>query len=343
MGNHSLKIVQVIDTLNIGGGERVFVDMCNVLNENNEKVEVLYLLVPGELHKDLNDTISFKALKRNNKWSFSKMYECSLILKQYDVIHCHFRHVYKYIALVSLIFRVKSRIILHDHFGAIDVNKKVPFMFKGLLKPKRYIGVSNSLCDWAINHLNLNDKDVFVLQNIIVKTTNFQKIPNPKDLVLVSNIKRIKNNQFALMIAKKSQFSLMLIGRSQEKEYFDDLMHQKLNLDVEIVQDIQNIQPILLNFKLGLHASISESGPLVLIEYLAQGLPFLAYETGEVAKIIKPYFPEYFIDNFDVDEWVKRIKTLIETPKNTQLMEEVFVKYFSKTAYYQKLKNIYYA
>lgn len=343
MGNQKLKIVQVIDTLNVGGGERVFVDMCNILKENHEKVEVLYLLTPGALHFELNTKIKFTALNRKNKLSFSKMYECSLLLKQNDIIHCHFRHVYNYITLVSLIFRVKTKIILHDHYGSIDVNKKVPIMFKGFFKPKTYIGVSNSLTDWAINYLNINKKNVFILPNLIVKTINFQKLSCQKDLILVSNIKTIKNNQFAIDIIEKSQFSLLIIGKNQEDNYFKNLLNRATNLGIEINQNVEKTQPILLNFKLGLHTSISESGPLVLIEYLAQGLPFLAYETGEVAKILKPYFPEYFIDNFNVEEWIKRIEKLLNSTKNSKLMEEVFEKHFSQTQYYQKLKDIYYA
>lgn len=336
-----MKILQVIDTLNIGGGERVFIDICNLLKESNENVEVLYLLTSGELHKDLNFDIPFRILNRNNKWSFSKMYECSLILKENDIIHCHFRHVYKYIALVSLIFRVKSKIILHDHYGSIDLNKSIPFLFNNLIKPKKYIGVSNSLYDWAISYLKVNKKCVFVLQNIIIKTTKFEMLYNKTDIVLVSNIKPIKNNLFVLDIVKKSRFSIMIVGRNQDDEYFNKLTNQISDLKIEINQEIEKTQPILSNFKLGLHTSFSESGPLVLIEYLANGLPFLAYETGEVAKILKPYFPEYFIDNFDVDKWVERIEMLIETPKKTHLINEVFEKYFNKKDYYQKLKDIY--
>jgi glycosyltransferase involved in cell wall biosynthesis len=342
MSSKTLKILQVIDTLNVGGGERVFVDMCNILKENDENIEVLFLFTPGKLHNELNNEICFNSLDRKSKWSFSKMYECSLYLKQNDVIHCHFRHVYKYIALICFVFRIKSKIILHDHYGSIDVNKKIPFLFKGFLKPKLYIGVSNSLCEWAFEFLKINKNEVFLLQNIILKTTNVEKMLKQKDLILVSNIKPIKNNQFAIDIVKKSKFSLMIVGRNQDDEYFNELVNKKSNLNVEINQKIQKTQPIFSNFKLGLHTSVSESGPLVLIEYLAQGLPFLAYETGEVAKVLKPYFPEYFIDNFDVDKWIERIEMLIETPKNSQFMDEVFEKHFSKKQYYQKLKDIYY-
>lgn len=343
MSNQNLKIIQVIDTLSIGGGERVFIDMCNILKENNENVEVLFLLNPGELKNELHNEILFNALNRKSKWNFYKMYECSLLLKKNNIIHCHFRHVYRYVALICFLFRIKSKVILHDHYGSIDINKSVPFLFKSLLKPKTYIGVSNSLTDWAIDFLKINKKNVFTLQNIILKTNKVKKLSNTKDLILVSNIKPIKNNKFVLDVIKHTDFTLLMVGKNQDDFYYEELEKAKsdLNLKVEIDQSITQIQPILNNFKLGLHTSMSESGPLVLIEYLAQGLPFLAYETGEIAKVLKPYFPEYFIDNFIVDEWIKRINYLLETPLDKRQMEDVFEKHFSKNEYYNRLKKIY--
>jgi len=44
-------------------------------------VAVLFLLEGGELAQYLNPTIPIKALKRYNKWSLFKMYECYSELK----------------------------------------------------------------------------------------------------------------------------------------------------------------------------------------------------------------------------------------------------------------------
>ena len=104
-----MKILQVIDVLNVGGAERVFVDMCNILKENNQNVTALILLNKrGDLTVNLN--IPIIELNRRNKWDVFTMYKCSLILKEYDIIHCHLRQVYKYLSLVKLIFNVKNKL-----------------------------------------------------------------------------------------------------------------------------------------------------------------------------------------------------------------------------------------
>jgi glycosyltransferase involved in cell wall biosynthesis len=338
-----MKILQVIDTLNVGGAEKVFVDICNILYENDIKITSFFLLDAGILNEELNENIPVIELNRTNKWSLAKMQRCSKILKQYDIVHCHFRHVYKYIALVSKIFNVKSKIILHDHYGSIDIDKEIPFLLNSFLKPNYYIGVSRSLQQWAENSLKIKSGNVFVLENIISKSNLKQDYSNASDLILVSNIKPVKNNKFGLELIEKLNASLLLVGQNQNNTYYAEILKKKNSNDsnCNIDSSIKNVQPILHCFKLGLHTSMSESGPLVLIEYLAQGLPFLAYETGEVSKILKTYFPDYFIDNFEVNQWTDRITMLLSKKNDTVKMQEVFEKHFGKEQYFKKLISIY--
>lgn len=336
-----MKILQVIDTLNVGGAERVFVDMCNILHEKNHDITALFLLNGGILQQKIHPEITCIELNRIHKWRLEKMKECANIIKQYDIVHCHFRHVYKYITLVQKLFHLDTKVILHDHYGSIDIDKSIPFLFNSVFKPKYYIGVSNSLTSWATKTVRISVRHVFLLENIIVKNESKQDLPITYDLILVSNIKPVKNNIFAAQIAKNNNNSLLLVGGNQDEEYYLKLKSEIVSTDIEINSNVSEVQPILHNARLGLHTSISETGPLVLIEYLAQGLPFLAYETGEVAKILKPELPEYFIDNFDIHQWCERINKLLNTPTDKERLEKIFHKYFGTEQYYNKLIDIY--
>jgi glycosyltransferase involved in cell wall biosynthesis len=341
-----MKILQVIDILNVGGAEKVFVDICNVLKENNEDVSALFLLNGGDLKKYIKITVLVHELNRKNKWSIKTMYQCSIILKQYDIIHCHVTHVYRYIKLVSLLFPLKkSKIIFHNHNGSINIDKKVPLFFNSILKPDYYIGVSKILIHWAINYLKIQTKNSFLLENIIIKEESHEDYSCVKryDLILVSNIKKNKNQHFAIQLAKLLNSSLHLVGKVQDEDYNKVLLNHAANSTQLITfnHSLDNVQSVLGSAKLGLHTSIYETGPLVIIEYLAQGLPFLAYDSGEVAVILKPYFPEFFIDNFEISQWVERIEMLMNKKPNLVKMQEVFEKHFGKEQYFNKLISIY--
>jgi hypothetical protein len=335
-----MKIIQVIDTLTVGGAEKVFVDICNLLFERDQDVSALFLLESGDLKEDLNSNIECFELHRVNKWSYIKMKECSTILDDFEIIHCHFRHVYRYISLVKKIFPFKGKLIFHDHYGSIDIDNKIPFLFSSIQKPNYYIGVSNTLTKWAIERLKINEKFVFKLENIIIKNTQKQELDSIFDFILVSNIKPLKNNQFAVDLAKKLNKSLLLIGQNQNNDYYNKL-NESISDGIVIKTDISNAQSVLHQAKFGLHTSVSETGPLVLIEYLAHRLPFLAYETGEVAKTLKKYFPVFFIDNFDLIQWKERIEMIKNSTIDFSQFDKVFEKEFGKENYYQKLLSIY--
>ncbi len=335
-----MKILQVIDTLNVGGAEKVFIDMCSVLFENNQQVSALFLLESGALSSEFNPEIQKFELYRKNKWSVKKMKECSIILNKFEIVHCHFRHVYRYVTLVNKLFPFNAKIILHDHYGSIDVDTKVPFLFSSFFKPNFYIGVSNTLVKWAKNNLQLEDKNVFLLENIIIKNLQIKERKKNYDFILVSNIKKIKNNQFAIDLAKKLNKSLLLVGKNQDESYYQNIQNS-LTDSIEIDATISNAQQVLHCAKFGLHTSFSETGPLVLIEYIAHGLPFLAYETGEVSKVLKNYFPLFFIDNFDINQWEERVKKINENQIDYSKFENVFQKEFGKLNYYRKLVEIY--
>ena len=341
-----MKILQVIDTLNVGGAEKVFVDICNILNENQVDVSALFILKGGVLQDKIKSGILIYELNRKSRWNIRAMYQCSLIIAKFDIVHCHSSHVYRYIKLVSRLFFLKKiKIIFQDHNGIINVNKKIPLFFNSILKPEYYIGVSDVLVQWSINQLKIDKEQCFLLENIIVRdTTQDLSVKTKKyDLILVSNIKTNKNQLFGIQLANRLNKSMLLVGKIQDDKY-NDLLHNSINIGDKTIQfdyEINEVQRILKDAKIGLHTSLYETGPLVLIEYLAQGLPFLSYDTGEVANILKPYFPEFFIDNFEIEQWEERINLLLSRKPEIDKMNEVFEKHFGKQQYFNKLKHIY--
>ncbi len=110
---------------------------------------------------------------------------------------------------------------------------------------------------------------------------------------------------------------------------------------VEIVKKETDVQRFFGNFSLAIHTSFSETGPLVLLEYLSRGLPFLAHETGEVANLLKKEIPECFINQLDVNAWEVRIEMLLANPPSPDKLKRLFNKYFGAKQYVQQCVAIY--
>jgi glycosyltransferase involved in cell wall biosynthesis len=100
---------------------------------------------------------------------------------------------------------------------------------------------------------------------------------------------------------------------------------------------------LLNNYKFGLCTSISESGPLVVLEYFVSGLPFIAFKTGGICEILFKYVPEYFMDDFVLENWIERYKLLEKDyqriPK--ELIDRVINTEFNSELYADKLMDIY--
>jgi|TARA_B110000503_G_scaffold55775_1_gene89478 glycosyltransferase involved in cell wall biosynthesis len=331
-----MKVLQVIDQLGVGGAERVVIDMTNLLHEANIDVSFLALLGPKDQDFEIDSRIPKYYLYRKSKFSFNKLFSLRKILVKYEIIHVHMRHTFRYVQLVSKLFRINSKVILHDHSS----DYSVPFLLNTFLKPNYYIGVNNHLINWCKSNLYL-DKNVFLLKNIIVKK-NITTVRKIDDFVMVGNIKSGKNQLFAIELAYYLNKKLTIIGKVQDQVYYQLLKDKVQDLGIEntitFVHDENNPQKRLNEFKIGLMTSKSESGPLVLIEYLAQSLPFISYNTGSVSNVLADELPDSFVDSFELSEWNKK---LVLISKSQIDYKSLYDTYFSPSNYSQECIAIY--
>lgn len=334
-----MKVLQIIDILDVGGAERVFVNMCNLLHNHKVNVSTLVFGRVGKLESELLENIPKVPFKRSNKWNLKEWYTLSKIFRQYDILHVHMRHNFVYVKLIAKLFRVKTKIILHDHSSEF---KDVSSSLKLFLRPMYFIGVSNKLVQWSKNTLKVKDHHAFLLYNTVVRK-EVGKVGRKEGIVVVGNIKPGKNQLFVIELLPLLQMNVTFIGRIQDKPYFLELKERisALNLKdrVTFLTDIDNVQEQLPKFKLALMPSVKESGPLVLVEYLAQELPFVSYKTGEISEVLSETFPSLFLTNFQKDQWLEKI-SLVSKDEHSGL-RALYEKSFSPSKYIQLCTKIY--
>lgn len=344
----TMKVLQVIDYLNVGGAEKMLVNISNKLHNNMQNLAVLLIAGKGDLFSSLDSEILTHQLNRKSKFDIKAFKQLKSILKEYDIIHVHLKHNYRYVALCNLYFKLNKKIILHDHshsFGISTFSLKSlkNYTFKNLLKPKYYIGVSKENCDYAMNTLKLPKSNVFLLNNFIVKQKVTENILPKKGIILVSNISKIKNISFALKFAKSVGKNLTIFGKIYDKEYFKELLDEvkelSLQNQVTFIHDEINIQQRLHEFEFGIFTSFKETGPLVLIEYIAQGLPFVAHKTGQVSTTIAKELPQFFQSDFNIEDWKKQLDQIKKV--TSQQIISIYNIHFNTDNYIKKCQSIY--
>lgn len=333
----------IIDRMIIGGAEKVCEDLI-VLLKNRIDLQVL-LISPTEVDqfKRIEKDIHVYQLNRICKISIIKAIRCYRILRDFDVLHVHMRHTFRYISLINKIFGLKKYIILHDHYGSIHLNQGLPFLFSKYFKPDFYIGVSNELTYWAQKTWLIPGSKCKTLTNLPSLKLVRQNIYASNDnFVIVGNFKRVKNQIFALELSENLNIKIDLIGQIQDENYFEDVVNVYPE-GSNYIHNINNVSEILERYKFGLCCSLSESGPLVILEYFVNGLPFLAYKTGGISDILYKYVPQYFLDTFDLQDWIVRYNELNNNYSriSNEIIEEVLFKEFNRDGYFNKLLSIY--
>jgi glycosyltransferase involved in cell wall biosynthesis len=337
-----MRILQVIDVLDIGGAERVFVDMVNILSSEGIDVEVLLFSDNGALTKTLSEKIKKHTLNRTNKFSIRKLWEAHKVCRSFDIVHAHMRHCYGYIKLAQIVFRGNYKILLHDHYGDIEIDTRVPFRLKSWLKPGYYVGVSQALVNWAKN--NLKGTEIHLLRNIVVpgKTMN-NTSHNSRKAFMVANIRRTKNIEFAITLCRELGIELTIYGNKSGDAYWQEITAMiEVDNSIKIIQGVSDVSLFYKDYGFALHCATSETGPLVLLEYMTHGVPFVAYKTGEVAELVAPYLPGCFVTSFEAAEWRAAIKNIISSGEDTsEKMRKIFDELFSVEKYKDECLKIY--
>lgn len=335
-----MKVLHVIDRLETGGAEKIFVSITKLLAGTEVTTGALLFSSGSTLEKELDKHVRLHVLNRRNKYNLLTLYKAHKVCNNYDIIHTHLRHVYAYIRLAQWLFRGKYKLLVHDHSATTN---DIPKRFSGILKPKYYIGVNNEQTNWATTTVGINKENVFLLENTITPATDAEnKTRTRNGFMMVANIRSVKNIGFAIEIAKRMNSRLHIYGNISEQDYYNQLTQQIAeNKDITIQQGITDFTNVYSQYRMAIHCSPAETGPLVLLEYLAAELPFIAYKTGSAAETIAEELPQLFMDNFEQEQWQNRI-TQIEADKSLpEKMKSLFEKKFSPTDYINKCLNIY--
>lgn len=347
-----MRIVQVIDHLNVGGAERVLVDLSNLLYEKGQDVTVLCLLAEGKLDKKLHKSIPVIYLRRKNKYNPVYLYKLYKIVSQFDIIHIHLRQVLRYVSLFFYSFKLhkKTTVLFHDHYGKINTDKAISNSLKFALKHcKAYIGVSNQLTLWAEN--NAVNSKIFKLGNIVRSATRSLESKRPTDqihVVSVGNFRPQKNYEFlcALIAECPKKFNFTIYGHIVDANYYTKICNliEKLNIahSVKIISDCDSVTNELQHYHIGLHCASSETGPLVALEYMNAALPFLAYSTGDVAEDVSKNYPNFIQKNFKIEHWITNMEHIVSNREDySSSIKSYVTDKYSEDTYLSKCLAIY--
>lgn len=350
------KIVYIIESFNIGGREKVVLDLCNKVNKDVFDV-TLIILSNDRLSfvEALDKSIKIYALNINQKQLRSfKFFPLSLnklinILKELKphIIHSHV--FYMHLLLISLAILISNENVLHFRTvhtsGLFYENQKTLidkfrlYIEKIAIKiNKTYlIGVSQAVHKNNIKYFkkysmslkliyNGVDLDKFKKSNYCLTKNNFGY---EKSDIVVSYVARLdsgKNHLFLIEIWREVQnyihnAKLCFIGDGfLREELINAVVERNLENTIKFLGSASNVFELLSISDLAVFPSSFEGFSLVMLEKFAMSLPVIASDIAAFREIGNNGKNCFLVSLEDRDLYVKKIIELCENDKLRSVM-----------------------
>jgi glycosyltransferase involved in cell wall biosynthesis len=321
-----MRIVQIIDSLEAGGAERMAINYANALASKIEFSGLIATRNEGLLLNQVNEKVSYLFLRKRKLLDFYAIFRLRKYLKtnKVNIIHAHSSSFFIAV-LVKLTFP-KVKIIWHDHYGISQdlvlrknqALKLCSFFFNGS------IAVNTALKNWAQSYLFC--RNIIYFPNFIEDsplsdenniTLNGVK---GKRIICVANLRPQKNHDLLLDAAtliknKFPEWTFHLVGKDF-KDAYSAKLYQKvntlnLNQTVFFYGAINNTKSALIQAEIAVLPSLSEGLPLAILEYGLYKLAVVATNVGEIPKIITSEKLGLIVESNNAGEFAAAVEKFI--------------------------------
>jgi len=344
-----MRIVQIIDSLEVGGAERMAVNYANSLADKIEFSGLIATRYEGLLLDYLNQKVIYSFLKKKSALDLNATFRLRNYIKRnkVDIIHAHSSSFFT--AILVKITMPNLKVIWHDHYGIsqdLSLRKNIvlklsSFLFLGI------ISVNDSLKKWAQNYLNC--KNIIYFPNFIIESTASASSIHLKGkegqrIICVANLRPQKNHDLlingAIEIHKRfPEWTFHLVGKDFNDAYSEKLREKVkdngLSETVFFYGAVNNVLDLLKQCEIAVLTSLSEGLPLAILEYGFANLPVVATNVGEVSKVIPSVKEGLIIDPNSLSQFVNSVQKLIEE-KNVRRMLGEHLNFFVNKNFSEK-------
>ena len=294
-----LKVIQITDSLNVGGTEVLAVNIANAFLDYDIESHICSTRKQGFLKEKIDKNVGYIFLNKKTTFDLKALFRLRKYMKRNDIniIHAHSTSLFFSCCLKFLYPKVK--LFWHNHTGANYDLKGMNFKIIKILSrfSTGIINVNEELNIWSKkklkhkNSIKLNNFSVFLDQE---KKTKLYGKENKK-IVCLAALRPEKDHltlleSFKIVNIVHSDWTLHLVGKDYKNEYSNRIKNYiiKENLsNVVFLYDMcSDIKNILEEATIGVLSSKNEGLPISLLEYGLANLPVLTTDVGECKKVI---------------------------------------------------------
>lgn len=299
-----MKILYVINTLDIGGAEKLLVDIIEKLDDLNYEIGVYFLNLENTFL--LNRLMNTKVCIYKSRISFYSpvhIYNIVKYVKKYDIIHANLFPSLYWVALARVFLDSKVKLVYTEHSTYNKRRDKRFFAYVERFIYSRYdkiIAISPQVRESLISWVGLSQKiemienaiDVHKYRNSFSHNKTIFKIQNDSIVILMSARFTMAKDQATLIKAfallKQNNVVLVLVGEGPLKKDCIALTSQLGLLDsVFFLGAREDIPPIIQMSDICVLSSHWEGFGLVAVEYMAAGKPVIASDVPGLNDVVR--------------------------------------------------------
>ena len=299
MNNRKPNVLQLIDSLAIGGAERMSVNLANGLAKEGVGSFLCATRKGGDLEAMIVPEVTYMVLGKRASVDLKALWRLAGFVRknQIDIIHAHSSSFFTAV-LVKLLTGV--RVVWHDHNGnRIQANNTNKVIILGSVFFDAVISVNEKLAEWSRKHLLISEDRIVYLPNFaeLTPTHTDSQLPGEpaKRIVCLANLREQKDHMtllraFNAFHVQHPQWHLLLVGEDSNDTYSASL---KTYIAKEGLEDVVHIlgsrsdsADILLASTIGVLSSVSEGLPVALLEYGLANLPVVCTDVGQCSEVL---------------------------------------------------------
>ena len=320
-----MKVLQVINSLSLGGAEKLIVDSIPLYKEGGVDVDLLVLkFTDSFFFKELEKKCDIKVLTKGSLYSPLLVFKLLPYLRKYDIIHVHLFPAFYWIVLAKLFSFSKVKVVFTEH-NSFNRRRKNP-IFKAIdrfiYNRMDFIGcISTGVKESLVRSLKPRTQLDVIYNGIDLDkfysckdTVDFSfDIINPFVLCQVSSFTEQKDQ---ITVIKALQFlpsnvCLVLVGTGKLETTCQNLVVE-LNLEnrVNFLGRRNDIPAILNSVDVVVLSSHYEGFGLAIVEGMACEKPVIASNVSGIDEIVHSYGMLFEAGN--VDDLTKNVLELYE-------------------------------
>jgi glycosyltransferase involved in cell wall biosynthesis len=314
-----MKIVHVVDSMEIGGAETLVLQMCRLQREQGHEVSVYAVAALGALGTQMrneNFTV-ISNIGRHLSDSARNLYGLFKTSRP-EVVHIHNPTPTIYAAAAARLAGAASIVSTRHSLVAPPHNRVAEFKYS----------IAARFCDWVVGICQATTDNLIAMRTVppkkIVSIYNAAaplREPStaerpPKSgftLTFVGRLQPVKNlplmlTAFRVALDHSSDLRLWIVGDGIERPALEKLSHE-LNISEQVTfwGQQMDVAPFLSASDAFIMSSKSEGLPMSLLQALSLGLPAIVTDVGGMPEVVRKTDSGYVVPPSRPDEMAKAI------------------------------------